>query len=846
MILSGSHASPELFARFRAEAEAVARLQHPNIVQIYEIGEAEDHPFFSLEFVGGGSLAQQLTGAPQPPVQSAHLIRTLALAMRVAHESGIVHRDLKPGNILLSGEWRVGSGECKTQTQEEHSKLSGTQAVAKGGGTGISTTVSASRSQLSTPDSPLATPKISDFGLAKRLDDQSGRTQSGSILGTPSYMAPEQAEGKVKEIGPLVDIYALGAILYELLTGRVPFRGESVWDTLQQVRTQEPVAPTELQPRVPRDLETICLKCLQKEPRKRYASAAALAEDLRRFEAGEPIVARPVGAPERLWRWCRRNPRLAMLSGAVAVLLVTVAATALGFAWQLKREKDQTEAAWKQADDSARAEAQARQLADQKASEANTARQLAQDNAKVAVDQHSAAIDQLLHLVEKLHKRLSKKETGQAAERQLQALREEINAMALDSVAAMSRDVKRSGLTSFSMLRAHFQMGNLLLRLGQGEESFRQYQLALDNVRAVAQKEPDNDKARGNLALVLAVLGRLVLEWHADARAAREYFLQALQVHEDLRARPRSAFYKEVDHWRLLSGYHHDLGVAAVHLGDPEAAQREFLQTLALREKWLQADTQNNSARIALAQAYCSSGDVSWRLGDFNAACEYLGKGLAICESLVHHEPKQRAWKLDLAEVCESRGDVRLRFGEIEEAHADYQRSLLLLQELAGGEAEEAGLSGRLGRAHYRMATCLLRLGKRTEADKDFERALQLQEQASNAVPGNLRHQAELMLAMVRCGRHAQAAQHVQKLSESHPHQADVLFNVARCYAICASPPVAGSTERQQMLEKSLRALRDLVDQGWRDRLALETDPDLDAISSEPAFRHLLKQLSTR
>ncbi len=274
MILAGEHASAEAGVRFLAEAEAAAKLQHPNVVQIFHIAEHGGHPYFEMEFVGGGSLADGLDGIPRPPRVAADLVACLSRAIGEAHRKGIVHRDLKPANILLT---------------------------------------------------PEGTPKVADFGLAKLLDLESGMTATESILGSPSYMAPEQAEGKTREAGPAADLYALGAILYELLTGRPPFRGATVLDTLQQVKTAEPVPPSRLVPGLPRDLETIVLKCLQKDPSKRYESATALTEDLRRFQAGEPIVARPVRSPERAWRWCKRNPVVASLMAAVATLMIIVA-----------------------------------------------------------------------------------------------------------------------------------------------------------------------------------------------------------------------------------------------------------------------------------------------------------------------------------------------------------------------------------------------------------------------------------------------------------------------------------------------------------------------------------------
>jgi serine/threonine protein kinase len=318
MILAGSLAVAKERARFQLEAEAVARLQHPNIVQIYEVGEVEGRPFFALEYVPGGSLADRLDGTPVLPNSAAQLIETLARAMHYAHERGIVHRDLKPANILLvrggmvSGEW----------------------------------------SQDTTDHSPLAThqPKIADFGLAKMLDQQQGQTQSGAIVGTPSYMAPEQAMAEKKQVGPAADVYALGAMLYELLTGRPPFRAATPLDTLLQVATEEPVPPSRLLPKAPRDLETICLKCLEKQPGKRYASAQALAEDLARFLNGEPIAARPVGTTERLWRWCRRNPALAASLGGAAAILGVATVVSTIFAIQAHHEQQLTRAALQEAE----------------------------------------------------------------------------------------------------------------------------------------------------------------------------------------------------------------------------------------------------------------------------------------------------------------------------------------------------------------------------------------------------------------------------------------------------------------------------------------------------------------
>jgi hypothetical protein len=297
MILYADHAGASGRQRFRTEAEAVARLQHPHIVQIHEVGEAHGLPYFSLEFCPGGSLADKLKEAPLAPAEAARLVEQLARAMEAAHQKGVVHRDLKPANVLLAED---------------------------------------------------GSPRISDFGLA-RLLDAAGHTATGALLGTPSYMAPEQA-GQGKEVGPAADVYALGAILYECLTGRPPFKAATLHETLYQVLSAEPAPPTQLQAKMPRDLETICLKCLRKEPGRRYAGAAALADDLGRWREGRPIAARPAGPAERAWRWCRRNPAVAVLAAAVFVLLTTGTAIASTFAVQASQAAARAEAAVRERD----------------------------------------------------------------------------------------------------------------------------------------------------------------------------------------------------------------------------------------------------------------------------------------------------------------------------------------------------------------------------------------------------------------------------------------------------------------------------------------------------------------
>ncbi|MFO0949698.1 MAG: serine/threonine-protein kinase [Isosphaeraceae bacterium] len=294
MILDGRFAGPEAAVRFLAEAETVAALRHPNVVQIHALGDHEGVPFVELEYLEGGSLAARLDNTPWPPREAAKLVEMLARALAEVHRLGVVHRDLKPSNVLLTAD---------------------------------------------------GTPKIADFGVSRRLGVDSGLTRTDAVLGSPSYMAPEQAGGSARAVGPAADLYALGAIFYELITGRPPFRGATVLETLEQVKEADPVAPSRLVPRTPRDVDTVAMKCLRKEPAQRYATAEALAEDLRRVQAGEPVLARRAGPVVRLSSWARRNRGVAALSALLASLLALGAVLGAVAAFHFRAAADRADAA---------------------------------------------------------------------------------------------------------------------------------------------------------------------------------------------------------------------------------------------------------------------------------------------------------------------------------------------------------------------------------------------------------------------------------------------------------------------------------------------------------------------
>jgi tetratricopeptide (TPR) repeat protein len=375
VLRGGPAADPREAARLRGEALALARIGHPNIIQIYEVGETGGRPYLALEFAPGGSLEARLLGAPQPARAAAALTETLARAVHAAHRAGVVHRDLKPGNVLFAED---------------------------------------------------GTPKIADFGLAKWLNADDAQTCTGDILGTPSYMAPEQARGRNAAVGPAADVYALGAILYELLTGRPPFEGETVWDTLGQVIGRDPAPPRQLAPKVPRDLETICLKCLHKDPTRRYGSADALAEDLARFLAGRPILARPTPAWERAWKWVRRRPAAA---AGVAVALTLTAALAVAHEADLRTRLAHAEREAAVADvdrllQGVQGEANAGHW--QEAGDQLHERALARLTAARASFPSDARLDELAETADRLQKQIDGRLTDEARLRRFRALRHDV------------------------------------------------------------------------------------------------------------------------------------------------------------------------------------------------------------------------------------------------------------------------------------------------------------------------------------------------------------------------------------------------------------------------------------
>jgi eukaryotic-like serine/threonine-protein kinase len=792
MVLSGAHASPEELARFSTESQAVAQLQHPGIVQIYEVGEHDGLPYFSLEFVAGGSLANKIGGTPQPTRAAALMVRELALAMREAHRRNIIHRDLKPANVLLTAD---------------------------------------------------GAPKITDFGLAKRMDADSEQTHTGAIMGSPSYMAPEQAWGQTHQIGPLTDVYALGAILYEMLVGRPPFQGASAVETIALVRTQEPVPPTRLQPKVAVDLETICLKCLQKDPAKRYEGASALAEDLERFLEGRPILARPVGSVERLTRWCLRNPRVAGLAGAVAGLLITVAAVstyaAVSLKWangELSRSNKAVEAARDEAQTNERAAVKARDL------EA-AARKKAEDLAMVAFDQNKNALQSQRYISVLIYTKLRDIAGTQELREELigtslKGIRENMEVM--DKLAAVvhAKDKESAAVATRTLAGIYQRAGVMTEELSHFDEATRYYRQMDEQAELLAADNPGLLEARKVLASSKITLGQFHMTRLGDSKAALGYLERNLALRREILAR------NPTDD-QAKRGVCNALGLLAqvwLKLGDPEKANVFYKEEVAVRD-------QIGPALASVIEIRREDAGLEERLGDLNVALnkndaggDHYDRALKIREETARLNPQYDPAQRDVLLSYKVLGTFHLlQRKDPTAARGFYEKALAGFEHRLKAEPENVVAREQVAVTHYYVATAALRMGDRKSADLHYKECLDIREGLAVGPKGKLLA-IDLMIARARCGQYQIASTTAEELIASPPLDARVYFQAACGFSLCAGAVALGPTTTEskalaaRYTESAFKSLRLALGAGWKNVVDVETDPDLDAVRDAPGF----------
>jgi tetratricopeptide (TPR) repeat protein len=668
MILAGGHAGAHDLARFRAEAEAVARLQHPNIVQIYEVGEHEGRPYFSLEYVDGGNLAHHIDGQPQPPRRAAEVLKALAEAMDCAHRAGILHRDLKPANVLMAP---------------------GRDAPVVGAG--------AERP-------PLAgwVPKVTDFGLAKRLEEEAGQTREGAILGTPSYMAPEQAAGKVRELGPAVDIYALGAVLYDLLTGGPPFRGSTVMDTLQQVLHQEPVPPARVTAKVPRDLETICLKCLEKEPKKRYASAAALADDLGRFLSDRPILARPTPAWERAYKWARRRPAQAALALVISLSLLALGGGGLAYAHHADRLR-------RAADNSA-----------EKARAAESDSRAKRREAEANFRRACAAVDDLLERIGK--QRL-------AHEPRQERLRRDLLEQALAFYRQFLDERGDDPLVRWRTGVALRNAADVEGLLGKQAEAERHYERALELLGGLAKEFPDDASYRRDLALARYRLGLLLAQGQRLAQAEEAY-----RAARDLQRQLVAEAPREPGPLQELAATTHALGLLLRQRNQNGEAEEAYRESILLCERLLADFPPRPAYRQELARALNKLGELEAALGRADEAGRSYRAARDRLLELTREAPDNPEYQEELALTHDQFGQL-LRDSDPKEAEAEYREALRLSEKLVADYPATPTYRQELATTLNNLGVLLQAAGRRAPAEEAFNRALAIKDRLAAGVP---------------------------------------------------------------------------------------------------------------
>jgi eukaryotic-like serine/threonine-protein kinase len=666
MLLAGAGASPELLDRLRNEAEAVARMQHPHVVQIFEVTEHDGLPCLVLEYVDGGTLAQKIGGTPQPVKEGARLIEVLAHAIHQMHLQGIIHRDLKPANVLLTADGR---------------------------------------------------PKITDFGLAKLLVGGVSLTATGETLGTPSNIAPEQIDAR-SPVGPSADVYALGTILYELLTGRPPFRGESPQETIRQVMSDDPVAPSRLRPQLPRDLETICLKCLEKEPRRRYHSADDLAGEVRRFLDGKAIQARPVGLAGRLWRWGRRDPKTAGLTALLATILtassVGAAIAALQFQHGYFRE---------------------RQLYQNE----RRARDLAEDQSQLAMD-----------AIRAYHTGVS--QDALLRQPELKELRKSLLVGAHDYYRRLKQNLesRRSNdpATRFRLAQACQDLGRLTSQIGSTEDARAAYQQALTLHRALSDEFPENKSYQRDLATDYNVLGDLETKAgrYDDAETA---FHGALRLQEALVRQ-----YPDEDQFRNdVAGSNSKLGTVYHLIGKLDLALTSHQTALSIREALVRQHPDIDAYRQDLAQAHHNLGNYELMVERLDRAESSYRAALALREALVQKNPDNESDRSHLCDVQNNLGITLQRAGRYESAEEAHRAALATMDALVRNRPARSDRQYKLANTHNNLGTLYHLTGRQCRAEASFRLAAEILQALTRDHPDVLDYALDLGACELNLGR---------------------------------------------------------------------------------------------
>lgn len=749
-LAAGADASPAALARFRAEVEAVAALQHPGIVPVFDVGDRDGVPFYVMEYLPGGTLADRLADRPLRPLAAAALLESLARAVDHAHCSGILHRDLKPTNILYDA---AGAA------------------------------------------------RVADFGLAKRLDADPAlaATRTGAVLGTPSYMAPEQATGDPAAVGPPADVYALGAILFESLTGRPPFRAPSPLETLDLVRSTDPPPPGRLQPGIPRDLQTICLTCLEKDPPRRYPTAAALADDLGRFLRGEPIRARPVGPLARLWKWVRRRPSQASL--ALTVLVALAALIALGLVSNARLRAS--------------------------AAEADRQRRHADANYRDA----RRALNEVLGALG------DPAVAGNVPRSRLHRAQAEAALRFYDHV--LSRTDSTDPLVRHDTALAALDAANLQISLGLGEPAEANLDRAAALLDSLIAADPDAAgyvRDRFHVALKLGVL----LSDRAPERA-----LAAQETAHDLAERLRRLEHDSPRSRKDLAWCEHNLGSAWHLSGRTDRAEPHYRRAVAINEQLLAEAPGDHGMAVELAQNLVNLALILGGTDRPAAAESAYDRAATLLEGALAQQPDHFEYVATMADLQVNRGQLDAALGRLDAALDRFAAGLDRIAPLLDAEPDLTRLRTTARNLHGSRAQALMAAGRYDEAIPDWDGVL-LYEPATGE---RTSHGALRLLCLAYAGHHAAVATAAEQLIAAPDALTPTAWYNVGCALAIASTSLAAdaditepdrSAASARLRKRALSAVAHALSASPGLLDLARTDADLDAIADDPAFLHLL------
>jgi eukaryotic-like serine/threonine-protein kinase len=773
MILTGELASPDDIERFRNESRAAAALDHPNIVAVHEVGEHGGQPYFSMDFVAGRSLADVVREGPLPASRAAEYIRAVAAAVQHAHDKGILHRDLKPANILIGAEDQ---------------------------------------------------PRVMDFGLARPITGSAGLTGTGQVLGSPPYMPPEQASGRKGGLTPASDVYALGAVLYELLTGRPPFQAETPLDTLLLVLETEPVAPRLLNPRMLRDLETICLKCLHKDPKKRYASASALAEELGCFLRGEPIQARPVSFVERAWRWCKRKP---VLAGTLATLVLVIAGGLGGVLWQWAR-------------------------AEQKSTEAREER----DTAKRERERAEAYFQDSQEVVRSMLSHVGNERLRDVP--QMEPLRRELLEEALAFDLKFLQERGDDPAVRFLVGQAHRQVGYIRETLGELPAAEKAYRQAIERHGELAAAFPDRSEYQKALLGSYSELARVLL--------ATGQFAEAEGLHRQLQTmleRLVADHPGEPDYLQALAVFS-DNEAQRLQVDSPASpgrlaeAEQWCLKSLTLRKQLVKEFPQDWQYRKVLAGSYNHLGVIQRKDQRYLEAQAAYRQALELRRQLVAERPTQAALRCDVGMTWRNLGILLRTQRRNDDAAESFREARKVLERVVEDFPSTPFYRSELAETLHGLGLLLQQAGKPAEAREALEAAIQQQKLVVQFNPKSaldrrkLSNQffclADVLLELKEHGEASKAALGaVRTASERVLDYLDPACLLANCVLLAEKDETLPEEKRKEVVQAYVRQAVEVLREGQKTGYIrfqdLKAEPALNPLRSHEEFTNLLSEL---